>query len=380
MPELISLLRQPSSRRGLLRSLPALGAWLPFTRAAGQPMPAPAAIADVGVARLRAVRSRKASSYDRSGGNADFFRIPAGATQVLLETAGPGVVRHIWATIAGPPNHLKDLVLRMHWDAEPTPSVEAPIGDFFGLNLNEYLLYASAAMSVASIKALNCYLPMPFRRSARITVTNEGPSQVEAFYSNIDYEIGEELPSEAGYFHAQYRQAAPCRAVVSDGKNRDGKNNYVVLEAMGRGHYVGITQGVLQNADGWWGEGDDMIFIDGASLPTINGTGSEDYFNGAWDFGGQPFHYPYNGAPSIVNPERTGGRWCLYRWHLVDPIRFERSLRVTLEHGTANNRSDNYYTVAYWYQTEPHAAFPPLPPRQERYPRLHVAGAIPSGE
>lgn len=378
---------QPSRRR-LLRAAPVFGALLPLLgrpAAAVPPAPAPGSGPDLGPARLTPARTLKASSFDRSGGNADFFRIPSGATQVLLESEGPGVIRHVWATIAGPANHLKDLVLRMYWDEEASPSVEVPVGDFFGLNLNEYVLYASAAMSVASVKALNCYLPMPFRRAAKITVTNEGPRDVGAYYSNIDYELWPELPGEFGYFHAQYRQAAPCRGwtddwrsngdpLVEDRKNRDGQGNYVVLEASGRGQYVGVTQGVLQNQDGWWGEGDDMIFIDGALRPTINGTGSEDYFNGAWDFGGQPFHYPYNGAPLIVNPERVGGRWCLYRWHLPDPIRFERSLRVTLEHGHANHRSDNYFTVAYWYQSEPHAAFPPLPERQRRYPRLYRVG------
>lgn len=359
---------------------------IPVLRAPAHAAPPPLVAApDLGVARLAPARSGRASSYDRTGANADFFRVPAGTTQTLLAVEGTGVVRHIWATIAGPENHLKDLVLRMFWDDEASPSVEAPVGDFFGLNLNEYFLYTSAAMSVASIKALNCYLPMPFRRSARITVTNEGPRDVGAYYSNIDYELWPSLPEDAAYFHAQYRQATPCPGwtddwrsngdpLVNDKKNLTGDGNYLILDARGRGHYVGVTHGVLQNQDGWWGEGDDMMFVDGASLPTINGTGSEDYYNGAWDFGGQPFHSLYNGAPHIVNPERVGGRWCLYRWHLPAPVRFEQSLRVTIEHGNANHRSDNFFTVAYWYQTEPHAPFPVLPARQLRYPRLYRVG------
>ncbi len=347
--------------------------------------PDAALLASLAPAVLRSSKTRKASSFDRSGGNADAFPIEPGATQLLLETDGPGVVRHIWFTIAAAPNHLKDLVLRMYWDGESSPSVECPVGDFFGLNLNEYFTYSSAVMTVASIKALNCYLPMPFQRSARITITNESARRVGAFYSNIDYELVAALPPDLGYFHAQYRQAAPCRGwtdawenngtpLVDQKKNLDGVGNYVILEAQGRGHYIGVSHGVLQNQDGWWGEGDDMIFIDGDTRPNINGTGSEDYYNGAWDFGGQPFAYPYNGAPFILNPERVGGRWCLYRWHLPDPIRFDRSIRVTIEHGHANHRSDNFYTVAYWYQTEPHAAFPALPERSARYPRLYRVG------
>jgi hypothetical protein len=137
---------------------------------------------------------------------------------------------------------------------------------------------------------------------------------------------------------------------------------------------VGVTHAVEQNQEGWFGEGDDMIFIDGDALPTINGTGSEDYYNGAWDFGGQPFGFQHNGAPYIVDAERIGGRYCLYRWHIESPLAFEKSIRVTMEHGHANHRSDNFYTTAYWYQAEPHAAFPALPAPADRAPRIYAAG------
>jgi hypothetical protein len=152
------------------------------------------------------------------------------------------------------------------------------------------------------------------------------------------------------------------------GKNLNGANNYVFLEAKGKGHFVGVTHSVVQNKDGWFGEGDDMIFIDGDALPTINGTGTEDYYNGAWDFGGQSFAFEHNGAPLMVTPEKKGGRYCLYRWHTESPIAFEKSIRVTIEHGTDNDRSDNFYSTAYWYQTEPHAAFPALPAAADRVP------------
>jgi len=166
------------------------------------------------------------------------------------------------------------------------------------------------------------------------------------------------------------------RALQEDRKrqqNLTGENNYVWMEATGRGHFAGVTMSVLENADGWWGDGDDMFFVDGEKLPSINGTGTEDYFLGAWDFGGKPFSYGLFGAP-VVGPERAGARWSVYRFHLDSPITFTKSLSATIEHGHADDRADNYYSVAYWYQTEPHAAFPALPPVKERLPRLHPAG------
>src|SRR6202167_4278197 len=219
---------------------------------------------------------KRASSYDRSVGNADARSIAAGETLVLLEDAGPGLVSHIWATIASDdPHHLKALVLRMYWDGEASPSVEAPIGDFFGLGLGDYFQFQSIPLSVASDKALNSFFPMPFRKRARITVANEGKEEVDAFYFNIDYQAwNKDLAADTMYFHAQYRQAAPAKgwtnqweandaAAVNAKKNLDGENNYVWLEASGQGHFVGVTMSVLQNQDGWWGEGDDMFFVDG---------------------------------------------------------------------------------------------------------------------
>ena len=166
---------------------------------------------------------------------------------------------------------------------------------------------------------------------------------------------------------------------VNGKKNLNGEGNYVYLEATGRGHFVGVTHAVEQNQEFWFGEGDDMIFIDGDAMPTINGTGTEDYFNGAWDFNGQPFAYMHNGAPYIVDAERIGGRYCLYRWHTESPITFEKSIKVTIEHGHANHRADNFYSVAYWYQTEPHAQFPALPPAETPHPADLPRGRSGSG-
>lgn len=323
------------------------------------------------MARLRSYKPRRSSSWDRTGGNADAVPVEPGHSATLLDFEGAGVVTHIWFTIdSRDPHHLKNLVLRAWWDGEQSPSIEAPIGDFYGLGLGEYFLYQSALTAVAPQKALNAYFKMPFATAAKITLTNEGPQRTNSLYYHVDYVTLPSLPDDVGRFHAQYRQAAPCKAVAGNGKNLDGAGNYVFFEAEGRGHFLGVTQAVVQNREGWFGEGDDMIFIDGSALPTINGTGTEDYYNGAWDFGGEPFAYMHNGAPYVVNPEHTGGRYCLYRWHTESPIAFEKSIRVTIEHGHANDRADNFYTVAYWYQTEPHAAFPALPAPKERVPEL----------
>ena len=327
-------------------------------------------------ARLRDYKTRRSSSWDRTGGNADAVPVEPGATATLLDVTGAGVVTHIWFTISSEDRmHLKNLVLRAWWDGESAPSIEVPIGDFYGLGLGEYFTYQSALLAVAPMKALNAYFQMPFASAAKITLTNEGKVRTDSLYFAIDYTTIAKLPEGLGRFHAQYRQAAPCRkSANTSGKNLKGEDNYVFLEATGKGHFVGVTHAVEQNTDGWFGEGDDMMFIDGDALPTINGTGTEDYYNGAWDFYGQAFANMRQGAPYIVDPERTGGRYCLYRWHIESPITFEKSIRVTIEHGHANDRADNFYSTAYWYQTEPHAAFPGLPAPEARVPKVVVGG------
>jgi hypothetical protein len=326
-------------------------------------------------ARAQAYRSLKQSSFDTTGGNTDSWPIAPGAIKEVFNAQGAGVITHIWFTIAARSgDHLKELVLRAYWDDNAKPSVEVPIGDFFGLNLGTYQIYESQYLACSPGRSLNCYFAMPYRRSARLTVTNEGTQSVNSFYSNIDYIGVPRLPDDALYFHAQYRQAAPCVPVPSANPkiNLDGKQNYVYMETRGRGHLMGVTLGVLQNANGWWGEGDEMIFVDDESKPVITGTGSEDYFLGSWDFGGRdgaiPFGHAMYGAPLIVNAERTGGRYCCYRWHGDNPVTFERYLKHTMEHGHANDRGDNFFSAAYWYQTTPFTDFPALPPVASRIP------------
>ena len=365
-------------RRGFLHRLLAAGglaAAAPAAQAQNPSGSAPASSILPPYTRAQNYKSLKQSSYDRTGGNRDSWNIPAGGVLEVFNAQGPGAISHIWFTIAARSgDHLKELVLRGYWDGSAKPSVEAPIGDFFGLNLNTYQIYQSEYLACSPGKSLNCYFAMPYRQSARFTVTNEGKQEVGSFYSNIDYMTVPSLPADALYFHAQYRQSAPCVPVASQGPklNLDGKLNYVYMETRGRGHLMGVTLGVLQNANGWWGEGDDMIFIDDESKPAITGTGSEDYFLGSWDFGGrdgaQPFGHSMYGAPLIVNAERTGGRYCCYRWHGDNPVTFERYLKHTMEHGHANDRGDNFFSVAYWYQAAPYTDFPPLPPVEARIP------------
>lgn len=344
--------------------------------------------------QLKTYTQQRLSSYDREGANDDGGRknqIKPGETRVLGEVSGPGVITHIWVTIATPEIfHLKKLVLRMYWDGDPLPAVESPIGDFFGLGLGEYFVYESGPLSVGSQKALNCYFPMPFRRSARITVTNEGAQNVGSFYFNIDWQKHKSIPADTPYFFAEYRQATPTPGWTSDWKmnsepkvntkpNLDGKDNYVIFETEGKGHYVGVTHSILQNQGDWWGEGDEMMFIDDRSKPAIIGTGSEDYYLGAWCYGGcgiSPFGttHPTFAHKNYGNPinggDHRGAKWMVYRFHLDSPVPFEKYFKMTIEHGHANHRSDNFYTVGYWYQLGPHRLRKPLPPVEQRIPQM----------
>ncbi len=345
-----------SERRGFLRRVAALAGLSAAATAQGSAQSSAGAATGNSEAELPAYaramnhRSLKQSSFDTTGGNRDFWPVEAGATKTVFEADGPGIVSHIWFTIAsGSPDHLKEIVLRAYWDGNSKPSIETPVGDFFGLNLGQYFVYQSAFLNCSSIKALNCYFAMPFRKSARITVTNESKRRIDAFYSNIDYKLVPSLPADSMYFHAQYRQMTPTTAVhyasEKDELNPGGEKNYVFAEVRGRGHLMGVTFAIQQNAEYWAGEGDEMIFIDDETKPAIVGTGTEDYINGAWDFGGRdtyvPFAHLYNGAPSILLGERSGGRTVMYRWHADNPVTFTRYLKHTIEHGHANDRGDN---------------------------------------
>ncbi|HEK85376.1 MAG: glycoside hydrolase family 172 protein [Candidatus Saccharicenans sp.] len=302
-------------------------------------------------------RGKRISSFDPTGGNHDFITILPGQTAVLAEIKGPAAIDHLWMTIAGEAFYGRKIVLRIYWDGEDTPSVEAPIGDFFAVGHGlQRSLTSIPIIRSSEGRALNCYWYMPFRWSAKITVTNEGSRPVSSFYYQIDYRQLEDIRPDAPYFHAQYHQETPC----------EPGHNYLILEAVGQGHYVGCVLSVLQRSMGWWGEGDDMIYIDGEETPSIHGTGSEDYFSDAW--GMREGNHLYYGCPLQEEDFLTGAKATVFRFHLPDPIPFFKSIRVTIEHGDNNDRSDYYSSVAYWYQTEPHKPFPPLPPVDKRLP------------
>jgi hypothetical protein len=333
---------------------------------------------------LTGTRSARASSWDTTGGNDDRWTIGPGATATLAEIGAPGVVRHIWMTIAcREADYLRKIVLRAFWDGEEQPSIEAPIGDFFGIGHAQTHNFVSLPlqMSPEDGKGFNCWFPMPFER-ARFEVQSECADEDVLLYFYIDYEVMDVSPRE-GRFHAQFRRQNPTDGIPEEGMtndefqlggvNADGAGNYVILEASGEGHYVGCNLNIHNlrktglNNFNWYGEGDDMIFVDGEAFPpSLHGTGTEDYFNTAW-CPTQVHHAPYHGL-TMPGEQNWWGKVSMYRFHVEDPVRFRSSIRVTIEHGHANHRSDDYSSTAYWYQAEPHAPFPALPAVADRLP------------
>jgi hypothetical protein len=345
--------------------------------------------------RVRPYRTRRASSWDRTGGNRDRLCVAPGETVTLLDTGGAGRITHIWATSAcREPDHLRKTLLKMYWDGETKPSVLVPLGDFFGMGHAMTRNFASLplVMGPRNGNGFNCYFSMPFAEGACIELECQTFTHEVLFYFGIDYEELQGLEEDIGRFHAQWRRQNPTDG-ISDagmtghtynhaGKNLSAEGNYVILEAEGQGHYVGCHLDVenlrqpLVDAAGyretnWFGEGDDMIFIDGEEWPpTLHGTGTEDYFNVAWGFE-KAFSSPFFGI-TMPGDESSGGRISAYRFHILDPVRFQKSIGVTIEHGHANRRCDDYSSTAYWYQIEPHKPFDILPV-EERLPRPNGA-------
>lgn len=335
----------------------------------------------------RDCRRMRVSSYDRSGGNDDRIYLEPGETRTIASLGGAGCITHIWCTIAGEnfveeKDYLRKIVIRMYWDGEDTPSVEVPIGDFFGMGhaLCKNFSSAPLQMSPQDGKGFNCWFPMPFLSGAKIDIINECSGQ-SVFYYYIDYEEYASLPGNLLRFHAVWHRELPTKGISQEGmtnrewcfegKNTTGDGNYVLLEAQGSGHYVGCNINIHNLRDtskwDWPGEGDDMIFIDGEKWPpNLHGTGTEDYVNMAW-CPTQEYCAPYHGL-LLGGKDNWKGKHTYYRYHIQDPITFEKSIRVTMEHGHDNHRSDDWSSTAYWYQTEPHVKLPALPPVIDRLP------------
>lgn len=320
-----------------------------------------------GLPVLRRNLRRRASSWDRTGGNDDYVLIPPGGTHRLAAISGAGCITHLWMTLAGrEAGYLRKTVLRMWWDGQAHPSVESPVGDFFGVGFGEPVSFASLplAASPQDGRGLNCFFPMPFASGARIELESRCQAEPVRVYYYVDYELYPALEPDVGRFHAWWRRER-CSGDPARTHNLTGAENYLILEAEGWGHFVGCVlhvENLTRDAAGrstWYGEGDDMIFLDGEPFPpSLHGTGTEDYFNLAW-CPNQAYSAPYHGIPRPGGPDWSG-RITLYRFHIEDPIVFSRSIRVTIEHGHANDRSDEYASTAYWYQALPSRPFPPL--------------------
>ncbi len=343
--------------------------------------------------RLRSSRRRRESSWDRTGGNEDRLILRAGQSAVLADISGAGSVNHIWITVApaggaGPASpdqdYLRSLVLGVYWDGQEHPSVLVPLGDFFGVGHARTTNFVSAPlqMSPQDGKGFNSWFHMPFADGARFEISSEGETEDLCFYYYIDYDTFDELEDGLGRFHASWRRENPTRGVTQgaqtnseflfQGTNLDGADNYTILEATGRGHYVGCVLNITNlraTSDwNWYGEGDDMIFVDGEPFPpSLHGTGTEDYLNTAW-CPSQSYHAPYHGI-TLPGGENWSGQISAYRFHIEDPVPFTRSIRVSIEHGHANKRSDDLSSVAYWYQELPGAVLT-LAPVDERLPVL----------
>jgi len=330
------------------------------------------------VARIRNCTIGRYSSWDTTGRNADYWMLAAGETRVLADIHGPGCITHIWMT---QPNHYRECLLKITWDDAPHPSILCPLGDFFGLGHGLVNSYQSLFFTASTNQnnqfnrgcALNCYLPMPFRQRARVELINESREPHQQYFY-IDYETLDEAPqADLGYAHAEFRRANPfggwgpeirVNSPESDIVNTElsaWENNYVILETEGRGHYLGCNLSVTNFDGDWWGEGDDMIWVDGYKWPPdLHGTGSEDYLNQAW--GMQPNAFLRNG--SSLYERHTGGYQTSYVLHVENPVRFQREIKVTIEHGHGNHLANEMSSVAYWYAERPTTVA--IPPALER--------------
>jgi hypothetical protein len=292
--------------------------------------------------------------------------IKSGATYTMADITASGAIQHIWMT---PGTNWRFLVFRIYWDDETSPSVEVPIADFFCMAWGKYAPINSQPITVNPGSAFNSYWPMPFRKHCRMTVENLNKDDIVLFYQ-VDYTLTD-VPKDAAYFHAQFRRTNPTQGAI-----------HVLLDSVkGKGQYVGTYMAIGVTNNGWWGEGEIKFFMDGdTKFPTINGTGTEDYFLGSYDFEDPVSHQydtfttPYSGLAQVIKPDGlyvTQERFGLYRWHIQDPIRFDKDLKVTIEDlgwrngGRYLQQHSDISTVSFWYQTEPHNPFPKFPTKDE---------------
>ena len=296
------------------------------------------------------------------------INLPGQTTVELANIEGPGAIQHIWLTVH--PEAWRRLVLRLYWDHEPAPSVEVPLGDFFCSGWCERCNISSLPVAVNPAGGFNCYWEMPFRRQALVTLENLSPDEIRGFYYQVTYTLTE-VPEDRAYFHAQWRRSNPLPYQVP---------HTILDNVTGQGHYIGTYLAWGVNNTGWWGEGEISFFIDNdAGFPTIRGTGTEDYFGGAWNFEHPKGQYgiystPFLGLPQVIKPDglyHSQQRFGMYRWHVMDPVRFQQDLRVTIQalgwRSTLAGRprylplQDDIASTAFWYQAEPHVPFPKFP-------------------
>ncbi len=366
---------------------------------------------DIAKIHTDSVKRRRISSYDASGGNHDWIDIEPGEKVVIAEVADAGCITHIWCTILCKSRYyLRNIIIRMYWDSEKedSPSVEAPIGDFFGLGHAKHKNYISLPLQMSPQwgKGFNCWWPMPFSKGFKITIENDN-SKAMRFFFYIDYEFyqeGFENEKDYGRFHALWHRENPTipkkkdsntgkkftkikpknYAYSGDNIEDPRSQNYKILEAVGKGHFVGCHLDIdnitfLPWYVNWPGEGDDMIYIDediDKGIPTLHGTGTEDYVNQSWAQR-QKYHAPYHGTIK-AGGINWWGKISYYRYHIEDPIYFNKKILVTIEHGHDNHRRDDWSSTAYWYQIEPHnkTLFPSLFDKKGRKPRFHYAHMV----
>ena len=337
------------------------------------------------IAKVKKAKTGRFSSWDKTGRNQDYWQIPAKSSAILADIKGPGCITHIWMTQE---NHYRESLLKITYDNAKYPSVLVPLGDFFCLGHSivssfQSLLFTASTPVIVSTPvnnqfnagcALNCYVPMPFRQRAVVELINESTER-HCQYFYIDYETYDKYEDELGYFHAEWRRENPFGGwgdeitdtseadIVNKGRTA-WENNYVILETKGRGHYIGCNISVTNFQGTWWGEGDDMIWVDGYKWPPdLHGTGSEDYLNQAWAV--QDNAYLRNGSSifegntlpllkgKLLRAGIVGGYQTSYVFHIENPVRFEKEIKVTIEHGHGNHLCNEMSSTAYWYAQKP---------------------------